>query len=111
MGTAAEAARGLTWLISAEKFGKVTWASRIDAATGRPAETPGACYEMAPITLYPSSGGAHDWQAMSIRQSAPTRARRFRQDSERACNAAVATCASWSERTPETPIPPTRWPA
>jgi quinohemoprotein ethanol dehydrogenase len=52
-------------LISAEKIGKVNWADRIDLKTGRPVERPGIRYEDAPVTLYPSAFGAHDWQAMS----------------------------------------------
>jgi quinohemoprotein ethanol dehydrogenase len=53
-------------LISAEKFGKVTWAERIDLATGRPVEAPGIRYPDGPVTLYPSTFGAHNWQAMSF---------------------------------------------
>ena len=53
-------------LISAEKFVKVTWAERIDLATGRPVEVPGTHYEDKPFLMYPSSAGAHNWQAMSF---------------------------------------------
>ena len=52
-------------LISAEKYGKVTWASRIDLKTGRPVEIPGARYENAPAIIYPGAFGGHDWQSMS----------------------------------------------
>lgn len=52
-------------LISAEKFGKVTWAERIDPDTGRPVEAEGIRYQKGPITLYPSTSGAHNWQDMS----------------------------------------------
>lgn len=52
-------------LISAEKFGKVTWAERIDLETGRPVEVPGARYENEPVTMWPSPFGAHNWHPMS----------------------------------------------
>lgn len=52
-------------LISAEKYGKVTWADRIDIATGRPVERPNIRFESGDITMYPGSSGAHNWQAMS----------------------------------------------
>ncbi|MEL0168584.1 MAG: PQQ-dependent dehydrogenase, methanol/ethanol family [Pseudomonadaceae bacterium] len=53
-------------LLSAEKFGKVTWAERIDMATGRPVEVPGARYESGePVTIWPSPFGAHNWHSMS----------------------------------------------
>lgn len=50
-------------LISAEKYGKATWADHIDLETGRPVERPGIRYENGPTTIYPSSAGAHSWQA------------------------------------------------
>jgi quinohemoprotein ethanol dehydrogenase len=54
-------------LLSARKVGKVTWAERIDIATGRPVEAPGIRYETdAPFTIYPSPWGTHDWQAMAF---------------------------------------------
>ncbi len=52
-------------LLSAEKIGKENWADRIDLATGRPIERPGIRYDNAPVTLYPSAAGAHNWQASS----------------------------------------------
>ncbi len=52
-------------LISAEPFADVTWASRVDLATGRPVEVPGARYESAPFNVAPSAVGAHSWHAMS----------------------------------------------
>lgn len=52
-------------LISAEKFAKATWAERIDLETGRPVEAPGIRYEKEPVTIWPWTGGAHNWQAMS----------------------------------------------
>ena len=53
-------------LISAEKLGKVTWADRIDSATGRPVEVKGARYETGDAIVWPSPTGAHSWQSMSF---------------------------------------------
>jgi quinohemoprotein ethanol dehydrogenase len=53
-------------LLSAEKIGKVTWAERIDLKTGRPVEAAGIRYPNGPVTLFPSTFGAHNWQAMSF---------------------------------------------
>jgi quinohemoprotein ethanol dehydrogenase len=53
-------------LISAEKTGKVTWADHIDIATGRPVEATHIRYETGDLTIWPSSLGAHSWQAMSF---------------------------------------------
>ena len=53
-------------LISAEKIGKVSWAERIDLATGRPVETRDIRYETGAVTIWPSPIGAHNWQAMSF---------------------------------------------
>ena len=53
-------------VISAEKFAKVTWAERIDLATGRPVENPEARYETGPALVWPSTLGAHNWQPMSF---------------------------------------------
>ena len=54
-------------LLSAEKFGKVTWADRIDLKTGRPVEAANARYNAdKPVTLYPSQLGVHNWQSMSF---------------------------------------------
>ncbi|MGV8675568.1 PQQ-dependent dehydrogenase, methanol/ethanol family [Pseudomonas aeruginosa] len=52
-------------LLSAEKFGKVTWAEKIDLATGKPVEVPGVRYEKEPIVMWPSPFGAHGWHSMS----------------------------------------------
>jgi len=52
-------------LISAEKYGKVTWADHIDMTTGRPVEYPGIRYENGSVVLYPWTAGTHNWQAMS----------------------------------------------
>jgi quinohemoprotein ethanol dehydrogenase len=52
-------------LLSAEKFGKVTWAERIDLKTGRPVEVKGARYEDGEEMVWPSPIGAHSWHPMS----------------------------------------------
>ncbi|MDX6008181.1 PQQ-dependent dehydrogenase, methanol/ethanol family [Cupriavidus necator] len=50
-------------LISAEKIAKVTWADRIDIATGRPVEHPGARFpDGTTFEMWPSNSGAHSWQ-------------------------------------------------
>ncbi|WP_231639147.1 PQQ-dependent dehydrogenase, methanol/ethanol family [Sphingomonas profundi] len=49
-------------LISAAKITRVSWASRIDMATGRPVETPGARFPGGhPFELWPGNMGAHSW--------------------------------------------------
>jgi quinohemoprotein ethanol dehydrogenase len=53
-------------LISAEKTGKVTWAERIDLATGRPVEAPNIRYETGETVIWPSPLGTHNWQAMAF---------------------------------------------
>ena len=52
-------------LLSAEKLGKVTWASHVDLKTGRPVETAGARYEDGEEPVWPSPFGTHSWHAMS----------------------------------------------
>jgi quinohemoprotein ethanol dehydrogenase len=53
-------------LISAEPFVNVTWASRVDLATGRPVENEGARYEDGEEAVAPSALGGHSWHAMSF---------------------------------------------
>jgi quinohemoprotein ethanol dehydrogenase len=53
-------------LVSAEPFAEVSWASKVDLATGRPVEVPGARYEKAPAVVTPGPWGAHNWPAMSF---------------------------------------------
>jgi len=53
-------------LISAEKLGKVTWATKVDLATGRPVLTPNARYENEPVTLWPSFQGVHNLYPQSF---------------------------------------------
>ncbi|MGE0386581.1 MAG: PQQ-dependent dehydrogenase, methanol/ethanol family [Gammaproteobacteria bacterium] len=53
--------------ISAEKFAKVTWAEKIDLATGRPVELPNMRYmDGGPLIMYPGPHGAHNWYAMAF---------------------------------------------
>ena len=53
-------------LLSAEKFAEVTWATRVDLATGRPVEVPGADYRDKEFLLKPSTFGAHGWHPMAF---------------------------------------------
>jgi PQQ-dependent dehydrogenase (methanol/ethanol family) len=53
-------------LISAEKYVPITWATHVDAATGRPVEAAGARYESEPFFIRPSALGGHNWQPMSF---------------------------------------------
>jgi quinohemoprotein ethanol dehydrogenase len=53
-------------LISAEPFTTTTWASHIDAETGRPVEIPGARYPDGEAEVTPGPLGAHSWHAMSF---------------------------------------------
>jgi quinohemoprotein ethanol dehydrogenase len=52
-------------VISADKLGKVTWADRIDLATGRPVEKAGIRYESGPSVIYPFNSGLHSWMRMA----------------------------------------------
>lgn len=52
-------------LLSAEKFGKVTWAEKVDLKTGRPVEAEGVRYEDKPVVMWPGPFGAHSWHSMS----------------------------------------------
>ena len=53
-------------LISAEKIAKVTWASRIDLATGRPVEDPADHFANGQdFEMWPSSRGAHSTMPMA----------------------------------------------
>jgi quinohemoprotein ethanol dehydrogenase len=53
-------------LLSADPFAKVTWATHVDLATGRPVEVPGARYESETTLIWPGPGGAHNWHPMSF---------------------------------------------
>ncbi len=52
-------------LLSAEKIGKVTWASHVDLKTGRPVENAGVRYEDGEELVWPSAVGVHSWHQMS----------------------------------------------
>jgi quinohemoprotein ethanol dehydrogenase len=52
--------------ISAAPFTTVTWATHIDAKTGRPVETPDARYGKKAVRLSPSPIGAHHWPPMAF---------------------------------------------
>ena len=56
-------------LLSAEKFGKVTWASHVDLKTGKPVEAPNARYETGETLIWPGPFGAHNWHAMAYNPS------------------------------------------
>jgi quinohemoprotein ethanol dehydrogenase len=52
--------------ISAQPYAKVTWASCIDAKSGRPVEMPGARYPNGTTAdIWPSGIGAHSWMPMA----------------------------------------------
>ena len=54
-------------LLSADKFGRVTWATHVDMDTGRPVESKFANYqENGGSFIWPSPYGAHNWQPMSF---------------------------------------------
>jgi quinohemoprotein ethanol dehydrogenase len=53
-------------LISAEPYVKVTWATGIDKATGRPIESPGMRYKYEGKVVTPGPLGGHNWQPMSF---------------------------------------------
>jgi quinohemoprotein ethanol dehydrogenase len=52
-------------VISAEKIGKVSWAERIDLATGRPVENKNIRYETGETLIWPGTYGAHNLQGMA----------------------------------------------
>ena len=52
-------------LLRAHPYGRVTWATHVDMETGRPVENEDAYYEENPQWVWPGTGGAHNWQAMS----------------------------------------------
>jgi quinohemoprotein ethanol dehydrogenase len=52
-------------LLSADPFVNVTWAKRVDLATGRPVEAEGLDYRDRTVEVKPAPFGAHNWQPMS----------------------------------------------
>lgn len=53
-------------LISAEKYVKATWASKIDLDSGRPVDAPNNRYENGTTTFSPTPVGAHSWVPMAF---------------------------------------------
>jgi quinohemoprotein ethanol dehydrogenase len=54
-------------LVSANAFVPgVSWATRVDLATGRPQVSENARYDNGPFTSSPGEGGAHGWQPQSF---------------------------------------------
>jgi mono/diheme cytochrome c family protein len=54
-------------LLSAEKYvPQVSWASRVDPATGRPVEVTENLYAENAVLVLPGPGGAHSWHPMSF---------------------------------------------
>jgi quinohemoprotein ethanol dehydrogenase len=53
-------------LISAQKTGRVTWAERIDLASGRPVEASDAHYGTGEAVVWPGPLGSHSVQTMSF---------------------------------------------
>lgn len=53
-------------LISAEPFVQVSWAKKIDIASGRPVENPGVRYESGRTSFRPTPLGAHSWMPMAF---------------------------------------------
>ncbi len=52
-------------LVSADKYVEVTWADRVDLATGRPIENKGQDFKDGPAFVKPTPFGGHNWQPMS----------------------------------------------
>ena len=55
--------------ISGAPFVKTTWALGLDAK-GRPIVNPAAYYDLEPISIFPTGGGAHNWSPMSFNPAA-----------------------------------------
>jgi quinohemoprotein ethanol dehydrogenase len=53
-------------LISAEPYVEVTWASHVDAETGRPVENEGQDYRTGLTFVKPTFFGGHNWHPMSF---------------------------------------------
>lgn len=53
-------------LISAEPYADITWATKVDMATGRPVESPTARYKTNYSLQKPGPLGAHNWMPMSF---------------------------------------------
>jgi len=53
-------------VLSAQPYVTVTWAKNVDLKTGRPVETAGVRYGIAPAIVAPGAGGAHNWHPMAF---------------------------------------------
>jgi quinohemoprotein ethanol dehydrogenase len=53
-------------VLSAEPYVTTTWAKKVDLKTGRPLETSGVRYGVAPTVIAPGAGGAHNWHPMAF---------------------------------------------
>jgi quinohemoprotein ethanol dehydrogenase len=53
-------------LLSAEPYATVSWASRVDRATGRPVETGRGEWHEQPAMVAPGVSGAHNWHPMAF---------------------------------------------
>ena len=53
-------------LLAADKFMPVTWALRVDLATGRPVEAPGVRDTEQDQLIVPGPSGSHNWHPMSF---------------------------------------------
>ena len=51
--------------ISAGKIVKVTWAERIDPASGRPVEAANIRFEKGDVVIWPNPTGGHNWHAQA----------------------------------------------
>ena len=51
--------------VSGAAFVKVNWAKGLDDS-GRPMVNPEAYYDLEPLAVYPTGGGAHNWSPMSF---------------------------------------------
>ena len=52
--------------LSAAPYARMTWATGIDPATGRPIESTAAYAGMSPVVVTPDPGGAHNWYPMAF---------------------------------------------
>jgi len=52
--------------LSARTFVPITWATGVDAKTGRPIESPTAYDGAKPVIVSPDPGGAHNWYPMAF---------------------------------------------
>ena len=53
-------------LLAADQYVRVTWASHVDLATGRPVESATADYRREDRVIFPSTLGGHNWHPMAF---------------------------------------------